>query len=135
MLSTGPQLFSRENSRIQVQGSSKRTGPPTVSLYLIWSVQLFSLQARANHKYSPYAHLHNGFFLGFGVFSILVEQHQPNTGETEPSPTLNTFNLSDSCLYLRYHKKKRELCYPIYMYCVPRSGASPQARDPQHVRD
>lgn len=73
--------------------------------------------------------------LFFGVYFILVEQHQANTSETKSFPTLNTFSLSDSCLDLRYHKKKRELCYPIQLYCVPWSGASPQARDPQHWRD
>lgn len=115
----GLQLFSGENSKIQVWGSSKRTGLPIVSLYLIWSVQLLSLQAKANHKYSPYEHLHSGFFGFWGFFFMLVEQHQPNTGETEPFPTLHASNLFDSCLYLRYHKKKRELCYSVYVYCVP----------------
>lgn len=68
MLSTGPQLFTGEYSRIHVQGSSKRTGPPIVSLDLIWSVQLSSLQARANHHYPPYVHLHMlGFLLLFWV--------------------------------------------------------------------
>lgn len=42
MLSTGSQLFIGECSRIHVQGSSKRTGRPIVSLDLISSVQLFT---------------------------------------------------------------------------------------------
>lgn len=79
---------------------------------------------------------HVGFFVVvLGLFFKLVEQHQPNRGETEPFLTLNTLNLSNSRLYLKYHKKKRELCYPTNMHCVPWSGASPQARDPQHLRD
>lgn len=95
MPSTGPQLFAGEHSRIHSQGSSRRTGPPTVTWDPIWAVQLLTSQARANQKYSPCVHPHSAAAVGFGVFLLLVEQHQGSRGEAEPLATLNTLHLSD----------------------------------------
>lgn len=133
MLPTGPQLFSDDYSRIHVWGNSKRTGPPIVTLHLIWSVQLF----RANYKYSPYAHLHSGIFVVvlWGLFYIGRTAASSQQRWDWILPHSEHIQLVWLLLYLRYDKKKRELCYPIHMYCVPWSGASPQARDPQHFRD
>lgn len=55
-------------------------------------------------------------FLGFCGFFMLVEQHQPNTGETDPFPTLHASNLFDSRLYLRNHRK--ENCVTPYTCTV-----------------
>lgn len=97
MPSTGPQLSTGEYSRIHIQGSSKELGLPL-------SVWIQSGQFSCS-VYKPGQTINS---LPVQIFTvllllvlglILVEQHQPSRGETEPLPTLNTLHLPDSCLY------------------------------------
>lgn len=124
-------FFSGENSRTQVPQSS-RTRLPAVSFV----PNPVTLAVQFTHHGITINMLPPSILTLVFLWFFLVEQHQPNTDEINPSPpcTCWTWELFNSCLYLAYHKKNPELHYLLHTPCLPWSGAFPQIKDHWHLR-